>query len=127
MKLPVITAIAILALAGCAASTPSADSEPQDPRLTAAATGEPINCVNLRDIDRTEPLDARNILFVMRGSRVYRNELPTSCPPSARDDAFSYRTPTGQICSGEILTFFEPANNFPTGSCALGQFTPIEE
>lgn len=83
-------------------------------------------CVSVGGIDRTEVLDDQNILFRMRGGRVYRNFLPRRCPGLARN-AFSYRARGSQLCSVDVITVLE---NVGIGArqgatCSLGGFYPV--
>jgi hypothetical protein len=116
-------------LSACAASTDGppdgTSTEAENPLATVAATGPSRSCLQISQIDSTEGISDRAIIFRMRGGDLYRNELNANCPGARRDMAFSYSTTIGQICRGEILTFFDPPVRAQYGSCALGDFVPI--
>ena len=40
---------------------------------------EPQQCISLTQLDRTDIIDDRNILFYMRGNEIYLNQLPHRC------------------------------------------------
>ncbi len=46
----------------------------------AEVFSEPKDCISLTQLDRTDIIDDRNILFYMRGKEVYLNQLPHRCP-----------------------------------------------
>jgi len=103
--------------------------------LTASAMSqgaddeEPVDCVTLAQIDRTEIIDDERIAFHMRNGDIYLNQLRRKCvglEPGAR---FSYRTSSSRICRVDLITILE---DFPRAftrgaSCSLGAFAPIDE
>ena len=86
----------------------------------------PKHCISLPRIDRTEILDNQNILFFMKGGKIYQNRLPHKCPGLARRDTFMYRTSLSQLCNVDIITVLDDIGfGFsPGASCGLGQFYP---
>ena len=97
--------------------------------LHPADGDEPVRCVSLKRIDRTEVIDDRTIVFHMKGGDIYVNQFDRACPNLDRNRAFSYRTSTGQICSVDSITVLE---NFGFGlrrgaSCGLNEFVPADE
>ena len=71
--------------------------------------------------------DDSTIDFYMRGSKIYRNTLPNSCPQLGFEEAFSYATSLSQLCSVDIITVLT-ARRRPAcrgASCGLGQFQPV--
>lgn len=103
--------------------------------LAAAAIGaqedgadRPLRCVSLSSIDRTEVIDDQTIAFYLRGGRVYLNHLARACRNLRPNQAFSYRTATGQLCAIDVINVIEdfgPGANFGD-TCALGQFEPSD-
>ena len=101
---------------------PSTDAQDGDSQ-------EPVRCVALSRIDRTEVIDDRTIAFFMRGRDIYINHLDVECPRLDRERRFSYRTSTGQLCSIDTITVIENTG-FGIGpgvSCRLGMFVPTTE
>jgi hypothetical protein len=90
--------------------------------------GAPKSCVQISQIRSTNIIDSSTIDFKMAGGKTYRNALPHSCPGLRRQDAFSYRTSTSQLCNVDII---RPVENY-AGSlhegvgCGLGEFQQIE-
>lgn len=84
-------------------------------------------CINLRQLRRTEVIDDRNILFYMSGSVVYHNILPRQCGGLAREDRFSYQTSVGRLCRIDwINVLYDDPYGLREGSrCGLGLFHKI--
>jgi hypothetical protein len=124
---------AALALAGCAvyAAAPSrqdAVSSAEQRALQEGRTlGNPVSCVTSRDIQDTDAISDRVVLFHMKNGRTYRNDLPHSCPQLTRSgSAFAYQTPSSQLCAIDIIRVSEPTSGFGYGACTLGKFTRYE-
>lgn len=92
----------------------------------APAAGPAQSCLAQRQIDTVKPVNDRTVLFVMRGGRTFRNELPVSCPAWARGDTgYTHISSQDQLCRGEVVQLFERGGGFQYGGCILGKFTPI--
>ncbi len=85
-------------------------------------------CLSLMRIDHTFVLNDQNILFYLRGRKVYINKLPRRCPGLRRADSFMYKTSLSQLCSFDIVTALDNIGfGFSRGaSCGLGKFYPID-
>ena len=123
---------AALALAGCAVSADAparqaALSDAEQRALQGRIVGDPVSCITSRDIEDTDAVTDRVVLFHMRNGRTYRNDLPNSCPQLARDgSAFAYRTTISRLCSVDVIQVFEPGSRFVYGGCQLGKFVRYE-
>lgn len=87
----------------------------------------PQDCVVVSAIDQTEALDDQNIIFRMRGDKVYRNHLPRKCPGLERENRFMYETRGGRLCSIDTITVLEQFGvSLQRGfTCRLGEFVPL--
>lgn len=87
----------------------------------------PQNCIITSRIDQTDAIDDQNIIFRMRGNKVYRNTLPRTCPNLQRENRIAYETRTSQLCNVDMITVLEPYGvGFRPGfMCRLGQFVPL--
>lgn len=87
----------------------------------------PQDCVIVSSIDETEAVDDQNILFRMRGNKVYRNHLPRKCPGLKRENRFMYETRGGRLCSIDTITVLEQFGvSLQRGfTCRLGEFVPM--
>ncbi len=94
----------------------------------AAPEGKTVSCVTLSQVESTQVLDDKTVIFKMRGGnpRYYKNTLPYKCPQLGYEKAFSYRTSTNQICSVDIITVLHNFGGGPQdgSSCGLGKFEP---
>lgn len=88
--------------------------------------GEPVNCVNIRNISSTNVVDDKTIDFIMSGRKTLRNTLPHRCPQLGFERAFTYSTSIAQLCNVDIITVIVQGGGLGRGaSCGLGIFIPI--
>ena len=114
-------------LLGCANAGPTPHQAANQAALAEARpVGEPVDCVQLINIDHTRVRDDRTIDFYMKGRDVYRNTLPYSCPGLGFEESFSYKTSLNRLCSVDIITVLHRDGGIRGASCGLGQFQPIE-
>ena len=87
-----------------------------------------VDCIQVRNIRRTDVLDDRNILFHMRGRTIYHNMLPRQCGGLAREERFSYQTSIGRLCRlDSIRVLYDDPFGLREGNrCALGLFHKID-
>ncbi|MDX1404012.1 MAG: hypothetical protein R3192_05730 [Woeseiaceae bacterium] len=85
------------------------------------------NCISVSRIRNTEVVDDLNVLFYMRGSRIYHNILPRRCPGLAREKRFSYRVSGSSLCHMDsIQVLYSYPGGFNDGpTCSLGYFQEI--
>lgn len=126
----VAPSLLLLALAACttdaATQTPQLSEKAQQ-ALQGRVTGTPVSCVSSRDIEDTDAITDRVVLFHMRGGRTYRNDLPYACPRLSRPStAFSRRSTTDRLCDIDTIEVFDPASGISYGTCQLGKFAPYE-
>ena len=89
--------------------------------------GEPQSCVTIREIEDTDAITDRVVLFHMKNGRTYRNDLPNSCKQLTREgSAFAFTTPMGSLCAIDVIQVVEPTTGFAYGGCQLGKFTRYE-
>jgi len=127
--------LALAVLGGCAGE-PSPSEQAAGARREAAASaeladalkgkvpGEPVSCINLRDIRSTKTIGDRTLLYEMSSKLVYRNDPAGGCPASAPGRTLVTRTPSTQLCRGDIVRVVDLTAGFDVGSCGLGDFTP---
>lgn len=86
-------------------------------------------CIPLRNIVTTDVVDDSNILFYMRGDKVYLNQLSHRCPGLRSEKTFMYRTSLSELCDLDIVTvLYNRGFGFtPGASCGLGRFYPISK
>lgn len=131
MKL--VLPLALVALAGCAA-TPAetarsaARAEAEADRLSRALAGytaePPVGCINQSTFRSQSSQAYGSTLVYEAGNLLYRNDMNGQCPELRRDDIRVNRTPTGQLCRGDIVQLLDRNTRFPVGSCSYGDFIP---
>ena len=128
MKGPILAAVASIVLAGCAARTTEGDSSQQAALAEALAertAGDPVDCVNLRDLRGNRGYGEDAILFEGRtNALVYLNRPPAGCPELRSTRALRIESTTGRLCRGDIVTVYDPGTGVEFGSCSLGEFVP---
>ena len=89
----------------------------------------PRNCVVENQIERDRAVNDRTILFFMKGNKVFRNDIPQSCPVLEAGETrlvYRYRTQSQSVkltrlCDTDSFTVERKG----TVSCRFGQFVPI--
>ena len=66
---------------------------------------EPRRCINTGSILRTRIIDDSNIVFIMRGDKMYLNTLRKPCSGLARGGSFYYATPTRSLCEMQRIGY----------------------
>ncbi len=87
----------------------------------------PRDCIVVQSIDDTDAVDDQNIIFHMRGNKVYRNHLPRKCPGLERENRIAFETRSSRLCSIDTITVLEDFGvGFRPGfTCRLGEFVPL--
>jgi len=88
----------------------------------------PQNCILVSSIDETDAVDDQNLIFRMRGNKVFRNHLPRKCPGLERENRIAYEVRNARLCSIDTITVLE--QRFGVGlqggfTCRLGEFIPL--
>ena len=88
---------------------------------------EPVNCVTVNRIRRTDIIDDNNILFYMRGGKIYRNYMQRKCPRLKSQDSFTYDVRTNSLCNVDLIYVLERfGSSLRRGpACGLGMFYEI--
>ena len=124
--LPFLAAAAIGA--GAYAAQPSdrsLDPQAKLAKATAGLTpGKPVDCIDTRR--GSAQLSAAGSKLIYRISRklVYVSDTAGGCENVARGDALVTRQFSSRLCRGDIAQTVNFVARIPTGSCALGPFTP---
>ena len=125
--------IATLLLAGLAAGCVAADesvelSEPAQSRLAEALAGRTagpaVSCVPQRELRNTRTIGDGVMLFEGPGDVLWVNRGSGGCESLSFGRAFRTRTPSSQLCRGDIVTVFDPVSGIEFAGCSLGDFEP---
>lgn len=118
-----------LALAGCTGNAElRASQEARAQRDLAEALegrtpGTPQNCISSTGVSGPQIIDANTILY-REGRRVWRNDLPASCPSLNRFSIIVAELHGSQICRNDLFRAVDPGSRIPGPHCRFGQFTP---
>lgn len=134
--LPLIAALT-LGAAGAAAPArevppPAAgqtpDGQPFTPKLAQAlagrTAGKPTGCVHLRDVRSTQIVDESAIIYELNSRKWLVNFPAGGCSSLRRDRVMVTRTPSDDLCRGDIVRIIDPPAPIEYGSCGLGDFVP---
>jgi hypothetical protein len=109
------------------AGTASAAVAPEvrlDKLLAGRVAGQPVDCINSRDIRSTQIIDRTAIVYQV-GSKLYVNRPRAGASSLDRDDILVTRQfGTSQLCRIDTVRLVDRAAMFPTGFVALGEFVP---
>ncbi len=125
-----IVALSLLPLiAGCMEQRPMEMGARAQTELAAAIEGRtaeaPQSCVSTRDLRGNRSAGEGAIIFQGNSRNViYVNRPPAGCPEIRIGYALKTRTPSTQLCRGDIVEVFDPVGGFTAGACGLGDFTP---
>jgi len=111
------------------ALTAGALAEEQESAAIGELLSDAENCITLSRIDRTEIVDDSNILFYLRGGKIYLNQLSRRCPGLRRNKPIMYRTSLNRLCNLDTITVMDHLGfgYSPGVSCGLEAFHPISE
>lgn len=126
MKHAALIALSALA-AGCMTEEPVERAGPTPEAVLAATEGRvagpAVPCVS-QSLLRSHRIVAGAMLFEGAGDVVWVNDGGGSCQALAFGRAIRTRTPSSQLCRGDIVTAFEPVSGTEYGGCVLGDFVP---
>ncbi|HEY0112378.1 MAG TPA: DUF6491 family protein [Allosphingosinicella sp.] len=128
MKTLLLIGIAALS-AGCAMNE-EVESDRVDADLLASElrgyeqAGAPVSCVSLRDLRGNRSAGEGAIIFDGSGRQLWVNRPRDGCPNMRFGHALRINTTMSRLCSGEIVTVFDPVARLDVGSCSVGEFTP---
>ena len=119
-----LTALLVTACTGQAsAPQPSAAAQAGlDRELAGLTPHETTSCITLRPTQQTKGYGP-TIVYVVDRRLKYRSDTSGGCEALGHGDVLVTRTPTTQICQGDIATTIDSASRTFSGSCAFGPFT----
>lgn len=128
MKPSLTLLIAVLATACMSAGSPrelSAEGQARLDRALAGRTaGQAANCLVQRDIRETNTIADGIMLFEGLHDTIWVNRGNGSCSALRYGRAFHTVTPSTSLCSGDVVTVFDPSSGIEFGGCSLGEFVP---
>ena len=110
-----------------AAGTASAAPQPEERlarMLEGRVAGNPVSCINQRDIRSSEIIDGTAIVYRV-GSKLYVNRPRSGASSLDRDHILVTRSfGTSQLCRIDTVRLVDRTAMFATGFVSLGEFVP---
>jgi hypothetical protein len=121
--LPLIAAgVAMAAVPAEAGPRRSPEQQLQE-ELRGRVAGEPVNCVNLRNVRNSRIIDRTAIIFDAGGT-IYVNRPRSGAHSLSRWDAQVVRPFGSQLCAIDTIRMVDPTSGFFRGTVFLGEFVP---
>jgi hypothetical protein len=117
-------AAAATVTAAPAAATPRGEAELAR-MLEGRVAGEPVDCVNLRQVRSTQVIDDTAIVYQV-GRTLYVNR-PRNPDALDRWDTQIVRPFNSRLCSVDTVQTVQPGTRMFTGIVFLGEFVPYEQ
>ena len=117
------------ALAGCTGNAALQESRQAQAQrdlaeaLEGRVAGKPQDCVSTMGLGGPQIIDANTLLY-REGGRIWRNDLPSSCPSLDRFSIIVAELHGSQICRNDMFRPVDPGSRIPGPRCRFGQFTP---
>lgn len=121
--LPFIAA-PLLLISGHATAAPRVDPELRLARaLEGRVAGEPVDCIQLRNIRSSRIIDDTAILYEA-GNTIYVNRPRAGRESLDQWDTLVTKTHGSQLCSIDVVQLYDTGSRMQTGSVFLGEFVP---
>ena len=128
MKPVIAFLVAVSAAGGLSAGKPAELSDQGQARLDAELAGRTAGpaatCLPQRDIRQTRTIAGGVMLFEGRNDTLWVNRASAGCAALRHGRAFHTVTPSTSLCSGDIVTVFDPVSGTEFGGCHLDHFVP---
>lgn len=123
------TAAALLAVAPALAQDDRAARAQGDlaKALEGRTAGDPVKCLNLRDIRSTKIIDRTAIIYETTGGVLYVNTPKGGASSLDKWDVLVTDTRSSQLCSIDIVKLYDSGSRISTGFVNLGEFVPYRK
>lgn len=123
------TAAALLAVSPALAQDDRAARAQSDlaKALEGRTAGDPVKCLNLRDIRSTKIIDRTAIIYETAGGVIYVNTLRGGASSLDKWDVLVTDTHSSQLCSIDIVKLYDNGSRMSTGFVNLGEFVPYRK
>lgn len=91
--------------------------------LAGRVPGKPQSCISLRDARSSTIVDETAIIYEISRKRWMVNFPEGGCA-GRPDRAIVTRTPSTQLCRGDIARIIDAPSRIEYGACGLGDFVP---
>lgn len=111
----------LAALALPAATSPKKDDLAE--AIKGRVAGKPVNCINPHDVESTQIIPGRAIVYTAFGTK-YVNQPLQGGEHLRWDDVLVQRIEGSQLCRIDSVTLLDPVTRFERNFIILGDFTP---
>lgn len=115
---------AIAAAPADRAARAAADDAKFQQTVQGLVPGKPIDCIDTRFQQASLSAIGPRLIYRVSNRLVYVNDTNGGCESVRSGDALVTRQFSTQLCRGDIAQTVNMMNRIPTGSCAMGSFTP---
>ncbi|MDP9412702.1 MAG: hypothetical protein M3Q08_01125 [Pseudomonadota bacterium] len=125
-KITATLAASLLIASTAAYAAPRLEPEARLARaLDGRVAGEPVNCINLRNVRSSQIIDRTAIIYDTGGT-IYVNRPRAGRESLDRWDTLVTRTHSSRLCSIDVVQLFDPGSRMQTGLVFLGDFVPYK-
>lgn len=118
----------LLASTPAQAEPPRARAEAKLARsLEGRVAGEPVDCLNLRDIRSSRIIDRTAILYETGGGTLYVNRPRAGRESLDSWDVLVTRPHGGRLCSIDVVQLYDASARMQTGVVFLSEFVPYRK
>lgn len=89
--------------------------------------GEPVKCLNQRDIRSTRIIDGTAIVYETSGGLIYVNTPEGGASSLDKWDVLVTNTHSSQICDVDIVQLYDATSRMNSGFVNLGKFVPYRK
>jgi hypothetical protein len=123
-----LSGILLASLPVTAGAAPRLDPEARMAKeLAGRVAGEPVDCVNLRQIRSSKIIDRTAILYETVGGTIYVNRPEAGREALSDWDVLVTRTHMSRLCSIDVVNLYDSGARFFKGSVFLGEFGPYRK
>ena len=92
--------------------------------LAGKVPGDPVSCINTSRIRSSKHIGDQTLLYEVSSKLVYRNDPVGGCNGLDFGRALITRTPSTQLCAGDIARVADLQTGMETGGCAFSKWVP---
>ena len=93
--------------------------------LQGRIAGEPVRCVNLRDVRSSRIIDGTAILYDT-GSTIYVNRPRSGRESLDQWDVLVTKTYSSELCTPDVVQLWDSGSRMQSGFVFLGEFVPYK-
>jgi hypothetical protein len=95
--------------------------------IEGRTAGEPVDCLNLRDIRATRIIDRTAIVYETLGGTLYVNKPTGGARSLDKWDVLVTATHSSRLCDYDIVRLYDTTSRMQTGFVNLGEFVPYRK